>query len=126
MTTDKDGIASVNLASDQAVNSLIKAETNGSSQSVEVSFITGDISQLTSTIKTDDVSYTAGGKIKVSVTLMDEQKNLVKGMASLLAGSSVVEVSGTDKNETGNWSEESDGVYTSTRTAVLAIAITPR
>lgn len=74
VTTDKDGIASVNLASDQAVNSLIKAETNGSSQSVEVSFITGDISQLTSTIKTDDVSYTAGGKIKVSVTLMDEQK----------------------------------------------------
>ncbi|HGF4425427.1 TPA: inverse autotransporter adhesin IatC [Escherichia coli] len=120
VTTDKDGIASVNLASDQAVNSLIKAETNGSSQSVEVSFITGDISQLTSTIKTDDVSYTAGGKIKVSVTLMDEQKNLVKGMASLLAGSSVVEVSGTDKNETGNWSEESDGVYTSTRTAKIA------
>ncbi|HGX5451472.1 TPA: inverse autotransporter adhesin IatC [Escherichia coli] len=120
VTTDKDGIASVNLASDQAVNSLIKAETNGSSQSVEVSFITGDISQLASTIKTDDVSYTAGGKIKVSVTLMDEQKNLVKGMASLLAGSSVVEVSGTDKNETGNWSEESDGVYTSTRTAKIA------
>ncbi|EFE1526085.1 hypothetical protein CKI82_003368 [Escherichia coli] len=120
VTTDKDGIASVNLASDQAVNSLIKAETNGSSQSVEVSFITGDISQLTSTIKTDDVSYTAGGKIKVSVTLMDEQKNLVKGMASLLAGSSVVEVSGTDKNETGNWSEESDGVYTSTQTAKIA------
>ncbi|EJO8419187.1 Ig-like domain-containing protein [Escherichia coli] len=120
VTTDKDGIASVNLASDQAVSSLIKAETNGSSQSVEVSFITGDISQLTSTIKTDDVSYTAGGKIKVSVTLMDEQKNLVKGMASLLAGSGVVEVSGTDKNETGNWSEESDGVYTTTRTAKIA------
>ncbi|EFN7626937.1 hypothetical protein EGC54_11685 [Escherichia coli] len=120
VTTDKDGITSVNLASDQAVNSLIKAETNGSSQSVEVSFITGDISQLTSTIKTDDVSYTAGGKIKVSVTLMDEQKNLVKGMASLLAGSGVVEVSGTDKNETGNWSEESDGVYTTTRTAKIA------
>ncbi|HFL1156875.1 TPA: inverse autotransporter adhesin IatC [Escherichia coli] len=120
VTTDKDGIASINLASDQAVNSLIKAEINGSSQSVEVSFITGDISQLTSTIKTDDVSYTAGGKIKVSVTLMDEQKNLVKGMASLLAGSSVVEVSGTDKNETGNWSEESDGVYTTTRTAKIA------
>ncbi|EMI4805409.1 Ig-like domain-containing protein [Escherichia coli] len=120
VTTDKDGIASVNLASDQAVNSLIKAETNGSSQSVEVSFISGDISQLTSTIKTDDVSYTAGGKIKVSVTLMDEQKNLVKGMASLLAGSGVVEVSGTDKNETGNWSEESDGVYTTTRTAKIA------
>ncbi|EHQ4301495.1 inverse autotransporter adhesin EaeX/Air, partial [Escherichia coli] len=120
VTTDKDGIASVNLASDQAVNSLIKAEINGSSQSVEVSFITGDISQLTSTIKTDDVSYTAGGKIKVSVTLMDEQKNLVKGMASLLAGSSVVEVSGTDKNEMGNWSEESDGVYTTTRTAKIA------
>ncbi|UGE90794.1 Ig-like domain-containing protein [Escherichia coli] len=120
VTTDKDGIASVNLASDQAVNSLIKAEINGSSQSVEVSFITGDISQLTSTIKTDDVSYTAGGKIKVSVTLMDEQKNRVKGMASLLAGSGVVEVSGTDKNETGNWSEESDGVYTTTRTAKIA------
>ncbi|WP_218076521.1 inverse autotransporter adhesin IatC [Escherichia coli] len=120
VTTDKDGIASVNLASDQAVNSLIKAEINGSSQSVEVSFITGDISQLTSTIKTDDVSYTAGGKIKMSVTLMDEQKNLVKGMASLLAGSGVVEVSGTDKNETGNWSEESDGVYTTTRTAKIA------
>ncbi|EPU3665445.1 inverse autotransporter adhesin IatC [Escherichia coli] len=120
VTTDKDGIASVNLASDQAVNSLIKAEINGSSQSVEVSFITGDISQLTSTIKTDDVSYTAGGKIKVTVTLMDEQKNLVKGMASLLAGSGVVEVSGTDKNETGNWSEESDGVYTTTRTAKIA------
>ncbi|WP_096937156.1 inverse autotransporter adhesin IatC, partial [Escherichia coli] len=120
VTTDKDGIASVNLASDQAVNSLIKAEINGSSQSKEVSFITGDISQLTSTIKTDDVSYTAGGKIKVSVTLMDEQKNLVKGMASLLAGSGVVEVSGTDKNETGNWSEESDGVYTTTRTAKIA------
>ncbi|EKR5115689.1 Ig-like domain-containing protein [Escherichia coli] len=120
VTTDKDGIASVNLASDQAVNSLIKAEINGSSQSVEVSFITGDISQLTSTIKTDDVSYTAGGKIKVSVTLMDEQKNQVKGMASLLAGSGVVEVSGTDKNETGNWSEESDGVYTTTRTAKIA------
>ncbi|EON3130853.1 inverse autotransporter adhesin IatC [Escherichia coli] len=120
VTTDKDGIASVNLASDQAVNSLIKAEINGSSQSVEVSFITGDISQLTSTIKTDDVTYTAGGQIKVSVTLMDEQKNLVKGMASLLAGSSVVEVSGTDKNETGNWSEESDGVYTTTRTAKIA------
>ncbi|WP_260734205.1 inverse autotransporter adhesin IatC, partial [Escherichia coli] len=120
VTTDKDGIARVNLASDQAVNSLIKAEINGSSQSVEVSFITGDISQLTSTIKTDDVLYTAGGKIKVSVTLMDEQKNLVKGMASLLAGSSVVEVSGTDKNETGNWSEESDGVYTTTRTAKIA------
>ncbi|EKI2710797.1 Ig-like domain-containing protein [Escherichia coli] len=120
VTTDKDGIARVNLASDQAVNSLIKAEINGSSQSVEVSFITGDISQLTSTIKTDDVSYTAGGKIKVSVTLMDEQKNLVKGMASLLAGSSVVEVSGTDKNETGNCSEESDGVYTTTRIAKIA------
>ncbi|AVS45712.1 hypothetical protein C7A99_02440 [Escherichia coli] len=120
VTTDKDGIASVNLASDQAVNSFIKAEINGSSQSMEVSFITGDISQLTSTIKTDDVSYTAGGKIKVSVTLMDEQKNLVKGMASLLAGSGVVEVSGTDKNETGNWSEESDGVYTTTRTAKIA------
>ncbi|MGT6668483.1 inverse autotransporter adhesin IatC, partial [Escherichia coli] len=120
VTTDKDGIASVNLTSDQAVNSLIKAEINGSSQSVEVSFITGDISQLTSTIKTDDVSYTAGGKIKVSVTLMDEQKNRVKGMASLLAGSGVVEVSGTDKNETGNWSEESDGVYTTTRTAKIA------
>ncbi|HHH6406113.1 TPA: inverse autotransporter adhesin IatC [Escherichia coli] len=120
VTTDKDGIASINIASDQAVNSLIKAEINGSSQSVEVSFITGDISQLTSTIKTDYVSYTAGGKIKVSVTLMDEQKNLVKGMASLLAGSGVVEVSGTDKNETGNWSEESDGVYTTTRTAKIA------
>ena len=120
VATDKDGIASVSLASDQAVNSLIKAEINGSSQSVEVSFITGDISQLTSTIKTDDVSYTAGGKIKVSVTLMDEQKNLVKGMASLLAGSGVVEVSGTDKNEMGNWSEESDGVYTTTRTAKIA------
>ncbi|EOT0555647.1 inverse autotransporter adhesin IatC [Escherichia coli] len=120
VTTDKDGIASVNLASDQAVNSLIKAEINGSSQSVEVSFITGDISQLTSTIKTDDVSYTAGGKIKVTVTLMDEQKNRVTGMAALLAGSGVVEVSGTDTNETGNWSEESDGVYTTTRTAKIA------
>ncbi|MCV5185542.1 hypothetical protein OFB79_25315, partial [Escherichia coli] len=41
-------------------------------------------------------------------------------MASLLAGSGVVEVSGTDKNETGNWSEESDGVYTTTRTAKIA------
>ncbi|EGO6534886.1 hypothetical protein IU312_003359 [Escherichia coli] len=120
VTTDKDGIASVNLASDQAVNSLIKAEINGSSQSVEVSFITGDISQLTSTIKTDDVSYTAGGKIKVTVTLMDEQKNRVTGMAALLAGSGVVEVSGTDTNETGNWSEESDGVYTTTRTAKIS------
>ncbi|MCZ5660432.1 hypothetical protein O5623_17340 [Escherichia coli] len=39
VTTDKDGIASVNLASDQAVNSLIKAEINGSSQSVEVGFV---------------------------------------------------------------------------------------
>ncbi|MFP1528791.1 hypothetical protein ACLB1R_26200 [Escherichia coli] len=56
----------------------------------------------------------------MSVTLMDEQKNLVKGMASLLAGSGVVEASGTDKNETGNWSEESDGVYTTTRTAKIA------
>ena len=27
---------------------------------------------------------------------------------------------GTDKNETGNWSEESDGVYTTTRTAKIA------
>ncbi|MCZ5660433.1 hypothetical protein O5623_17345 [Escherichia coli] len=56
----------------------------------------------------------------MSVTLMDEQKNLVKGMASLLAGSGVVEVSGADKNEMGNWSEESDGVYTTTRTAKIA------
>ena len=51
---------------------------------------------------------------------MDEQKNRVTGMASLLAGSGVVEVSGTDTNETGNWSEESDGVYTTTRTAKIA------
>ncbi|WP_140424497.1 hypothetical protein, partial [Escherichia coli] len=79
---------------------------------VAVSFITGAISQLTSTINTDDVSYTAGGKITVSVTPMAEQKNLVKGLASLLAGSGVVEVRGTDKNEPGNWSEETDGVYT--------------
>lgn len=49
-------------------------------------------------------------------------------MASLLAGSSVVEVSGTDKNETGNWSEESDGkLYSPPELRrLLAIAITPR
>lgn len=73
VTTDKDGIASVNLASDQAVNSLIKAEINGSSQSVEVSFITGDISQLTSPLRQTMRLYYCG-KIKCQLPLWMSRK----------------------------------------------------
>ncbi|EPH5375000.1 inverse autotransporter beta domain-containing protein, partial [Escherichia coli] len=116
VTTDKDGIASVNLASDQAVNSLIKAETNGSSQSVEVSFITGDISQLTSTIKTDDVSYTAGGAIKVTVTLKDSFENLVGGQRD--AVNQAIQLPNT-KAESIAWNEDQKGIYTATYTALL-------
>ncbi|MCW3210423.1 hypothetical protein NWE48_23590 [Escherichia coli] len=72
VTTDKDGIASVNLASDQAVNSLIKAGINGGSQSVEVSFITGDIS-CDLHLKTDDVSY-CGVRIKCQLPLWMSRK----------------------------------------------------
>ncbi len=116
VTTDKDGIASVNLASDQAVNSLIKAETNGSSQSVEVSFITGDISQLTSTIKTDDVSYTAGGAIKVTVTLKDSYENLVGGQRDAI--NLAIQLPNT-KAESIAWNEDQKGIYTATYTALL-------
>ncbi|EFH4681145.1 hypothetical protein F9556_02705 [Escherichia coli] len=116
VTTDKDGIASVNLASDQAVNSLIKAETNGSSQSVEVSFITGDISQLTSTIKTDDVSYTAGGAIKVTVTLKDSYENLVGGQRDAI--NQAIQLPNT-KAESIAWNEDQKGIYTATYTALL-------
>ncbi|HIC8502026.1 TPA: inverse autotransporter beta domain-containing protein, partial [Escherichia coli] len=116
VTTDKDGIASVNLASDQAVNSLIKAEINGSSQSVEVSFITGDISQLTSTIKTDDVSYTAGGAIKVTVTLKDSYENLVGGQRDAI--NLAIQLPNT-KAESIAWNEDQKGIYTATYTALL-------
>ncbi|HDN3340256.1 TPA: inverse autotransporter beta domain-containing protein, partial [Escherichia coli] len=116
VTTDKDGIARVNLASDQAVNSLIKAEINGSSQSVEVSFITGDISQLTSTIKTDDVSYTAGGAIKVTVTLKDSYENLVGGQRDAI--NLAIQLPNT-KAESIAWNEDQKGIYTATYTALL-------
>ncbi|MDD9755081.1 inverse autotransporter beta domain-containing protein, partial [Escherichia albertii] len=87
--TDENGIAAVNLTSNEAKLNIVEAEINGISQSVDVNFNHGNAVAQNSAITLDRTEYAAGELITVTVTLRDAQGNAVPDGAALLSGSSV-------------------------------------
>ncbi|EIT3800847.1 inverse autotransporter beta domain-containing protein [Escherichia coli] len=91
VTTDKDGIASVNLVSDQAVNSLIKAEINGSTDA------NGNV------LAGQTVSMMAGNGATVAPTVITEPDGTVEiPVTSQTAGASAVTASINSSNASRN------------------------
>ncbi|WP_407907356.1 inverse autotransporter beta domain-containing protein [Escherichia coli] len=117
-TNDK-GIAEANLISREAKSSLIEASINGSSQSVKVMYIHGDISIDNSNINLDSEKYTAGQLMRITVELKDSQGNPVSEAASLLTGGGVT---ADGAAILGEWKEQAPntGVYTSSWSAQTA------
>ncbi|QTA18054.1 adhesin [Escherichia albertii] len=107
--TDENGIAAVNLTSNEAKLNTVEAEINGISQSVDVNFNHGNAVAQNSAITLDRTEYAAGEPITVTVTLRDAQGNAVPDGAALLSGSSVT-VEGAD-GPSGSWTG-TDGTYT--------------
>ncbi|MCV3257816.1 inverse autotransporter beta domain-containing protein [Escherichia albertii] len=115
--TDENGIAAVNLTSNEAKLNTVEAEINGISQSVDVNFNHGNAVAQNSAITLDRTEYAAGEPITVTVTLRDAQGNAVPDGAALLSGSSVA-VEGAD-GPSGSWTG-TDGTYTATWRAKTA------
>ncbi|WDB42529.1 inverse autotransporter beta domain-containing protein [Escherichia albertii] len=115
--TDENGIAAVNLTSNEAKLNTVEAEINGISQSVDVNFNHGNAVAQNSAITLDRTEYAAGELITVTVTLRDAQGNAVPDGAVLLSGSSVT-VEGAD-GPSGSWTG-TDGTYTATWRAKTA------
>lgn len=115
--TDENGIAAVNLTSNEAKLNTVEAEINGISQSVDVNFNHGNAVAQNSAITLDRTEYAAGELITVTVTLRDAQGNAVPDGAALLSGSSVT-VEGAD-GPSGSWTG-TDGTYTATWRAQTA------
>ncbi|MCU7295417.1 inverse autotransporter beta domain-containing protein [Escherichia albertii] len=115
--TDENGIAAVNLTSNEAKLNTVEAEINGISQSVDVNFNHGNAVAQNSAITLDRTEYAAGELITVTVTLRDAQGNAVPDGAALLSGSSVT-VEGAD-GPSGSWTG-TDGTYTATWRAKTA------
>ncbi|WP_125317733.1 inverse autotransporter beta domain-containing protein [Escherichia albertii] len=115
--TDENGIAAVNLTSNEAKLNTVEAEINGISQSVDVNFNHGNAVAQNSAITLDRTEYAAGEPITVTVTLRDAQGNAVPDGAALLSGSSVT-VEGAD-GPSGSWTG-TDGTYTATGRAKTA------
>lgn len=115
--TDENGIAAVNLTSNEAKLNIVEAEINGISQSVDVNFNHGNAVAQNSAITLDRTEYAAGELITVTVTLRDAQGNAVPDGAALLSGSSVT-VEGAD-GPSGSWTG-TDGTYTATWRAKTA------
>ncbi|BAT45665.1 predicted adhesin [Escherichia albertii] len=115
--TDENGIAAVNLTSNEAKLNTVEAEINGISQSVDVNFNHGNAVAQNSAITLDRTEYAAGEPITVTVTLRDAQGNAVPDGAALLSGSSVT-VEGAD-GPSGSWTG-TDGTYTATWRAKTA------
>ncbi|MCZ8967345.1 inverse autotransporter beta domain-containing protein [Escherichia albertii] len=115
--TDENGIAAVNLTSNEAKLNTVEAEINGISQSVDVNFNHGNAVAQNSAITLDRTEYAAGEPITVTVTLRDAQGNAVPDGAALLSGSSVT-VEGAD-GPSGSWTG-TDGTYTATWRAQTA------
>ncbi|EPS5377147.1 inverse autotransporter beta domain-containing protein [Escherichia albertii] len=113
--TDENGIAAVNLTSNEAKLNTVEAEINGISQSVDVNFNHGNAVAQNSAITLDRTEYAAGELI--TVTLRDAQGNAVPDGAALLSGSSVT-VEGAD-GPSGSWTG-TDGTYTATWRAKTA------
>ncbi|MCQ8984043.1 inverse autotransporter beta domain-containing protein [Escherichia albertii] len=115
--TGENGIAAVNLTSNEAKLNTVEAEINGISQSVDVNFNHGNAVAQNSAITLDRTEYAAGELITVTVTLRDAQGNAVPDGAALLSGSSVT-VEGAD-GPSGSWTG-TDGTYTATWRAKTA------
>ncbi|EJM0808665.1 inverse autotransporter beta domain-containing protein [Escherichia albertii] len=115
--TDENGIAAVNLTSNEAKLNTVEAEINGISQSVDVNFNHGNAVAQNSAITLDRTEYAAGEPITVTVTLRDAQGNAVPDGAALLSGSSVT-VEGAD-GPSDSWTG-TDGTYTATWRAKTA------
>ena len=69
-----------------------------------------------SSIVTDKTAYTAGGAIKVTVTLKDSYENLVGGQRDAI--NLAIQLPNT-KAESIAWNEDQKGIYTATYTALL-------
>ncbi|MHC8985544.1 Ig-like domain-containing protein [Escherichia coli] len=69
-----------------------------------------------SSIVTDKTAYTAGGAIKVTVTLKDSYENLVGGQRYAI--NQAIQLPNT-KAESIAWNEDQKGIYTATYTALL-------
>ncbi|WP_187649044.1 beta strand repeat-containing protein, partial [Escherichia coli] len=69
-----------------------------------------------SSIVTDKTTYTAGGAIKVTVTLKDSYENLVGGQRDAI--NQAIQLPNT-KAESIAWNEDQKGIYTATYTALL-------
>ncbi|STL19994.1 putative invasin [Escherichia coli] len=69
-----------------------------------------------SSIVTDKTTYTAGGVIKVTVTLKDSYENLVGGQRDAI--NQAIQLPNT-KAESIAWNEDQKGIYTATYTALL-------
>ena len=103
--TDENGIAAVNLTSNEAKLNTVEAEINGISQSVDVNFNHGNAVAQNSAITLDRTEYAAGELITVTVTLRDAQGNAVPDGAALLSGS----WTGTDGTYTATWRAKTAG-----------------
>ncbi|WP_113640857.1 inverse autotransporter beta domain-containing protein [Escherichia albertii] len=103
--TDENGIAAVNLTSNEAKLNTVEAEINGISQSVDVNFNHGNAVAQNSAITLDRTEYAAGEPITVTVTLRDAQGNAVPDGAALLSGS----WTGTDGTYTATWRAQTAG-----------------
>ncbi|MCZ8638790.1 inverse autotransporter beta domain-containing protein [Escherichia albertii] len=101
--TDENGIAAVNLTSNEAKLNTVEAEINGISQSVDVNFNHGNAVAQNSAITLDRTEYAAGELI--TVTVRDAQGNAVPDGAALLSG----RWTGTDGTYTATWRAKTAG-----------------
>ncbi|WP_328585642.1 beta-prism lectin domain-containing protein, partial [Morganella psychrotolerans] len=76
----------------------------------------GSVAQTESSVKTDKVTYTAGGDISVTVTLKDAQGNGVTGQQSVLTTEAVT-VPNAGVKPGSSWVDNRDGTYVRVYTA---------
>ncbi len=79
----------------------------------------GAAAQGTSSIITDNATYTAGSDITVTVTLEDAQSNSVSGQASALTANAVT-VPNASVKAGSSWTDNGDGTYTGLYVAKIA------
>jgi large repetitive protein len=123
VTDNGDGTYTATLTSAAAGTANLSFTVNGTAASAtdSVSFNTGAVSSANSTVAIDSATAVSvdGGSHTITVTLKDDNGNLVAGQASSLSA---------DGATVGSFTETSDGVYTakvtSTTSGTKAVTVT--
>ncbi|ETO41153.1 invasin domain 3-containing protein, partial [Morganella sp. EGD-HP17] len=91
----------------------------GAAESAAYAITAGNAAQATSSVSTDNATYTAGTDITVTVTLKDAQGNGVAGESAALTAITVT-VPNATMTSGSSWTDNGDGSYTGTYTAETA------